>query len=403
MAVRNREFDGDFDHLDPELSSVMNEALSALRDRCAVARSELYDGFWAALSYGAVRTAASDAQTYSSTGSTFIPPVKVDIQVAPSDYDPPEHTEFRKIIQKFFTRSGVAAVEAPLRSLVRARLVELAAAGKSDFVPGLGRYAPPLAIALAMGLPPEDGEKFVNWTTEMLSSAMAGDFSTNRRISKVMLDYAAQQLDARRDDGESAVITAIANGRVAGRPLTPTEKVGMIRGLVLAGNESAANSISTMLYHIATVAGLRERLIERPELIPSMIDESLRLESPLIGIGRTVVADTTLAGQSLRSGERLLFVFNSANHDPEIFPQPEEFQCPRDRNSHLAFGFGVHRCVGEHLALLQMRIIAEEVLRLVPDYRLDSEHPEWAPGRQFRGLARLPVTFPSRMRSTRGR
>ena len=166
----------------------------------------------------------------------------------------------------------------------------------------------------------------------------------------------------------------------------------MLQLLVMAGHETTINGIGTMLYYLATVDGLRRQLIERPQLIPTMIDECLRIDSPVIAIARTVRGDTTLAGQALPDGDRVMFVLNSANRDPAVFDRPDEFICPRDEGSHLAFGLGVHRCLGEHLALLEMRVVAEEILRLAPDYRLvDGFLPQWVPGRMMRGLASLPV------------
>ena len=160
----------------------------------------------------------------------------------------------------------------------------------------------------------------------------------------------------------------------------------MLQMLVMAGHETTVNGIGTMLYRLATVDGLRRRLVELPRLIPRMIDECLRIDSPVIAIARTVQGDAALAGQDLLDGDRVVFVLSSANRDPAV--------CPRREGSQLAFGLGVHRCLGEQLALLEMRIVAEEILRLAPDYRLaDGFAPQWIPGRMMRGLASLPVSF----------
>jgi cytochrome P450 len=162
--------------------------------------------------------------------------------------------------------------------------------------------------------------------------------------------------------------------------------------LVVAGHETTMNGISAMLYYLATVPGLRERVAADRSLIPAVIDETLRIETPVIGLARTVMADTELAGQALSAGEKLLFVLNAANRDPAAFDRPDEFACPRADGSHLAFGHGIHRCAGEHLALLEMQIAAQEVLDLLPDYEIaDGYEPEWVPGRLIRGMARLPA------------
>jgi cytochrome P450 len=152
--------------------------------------------------------------------------------------------------------------------------------------------------------------------------------------------------------------------------------------LIIAGHETTVHGLSAMLYFLATVDGLRARLVAEPSLIPRMVDECLRIESPVVGIARTARPD----------GRRMLAVLNAANHDPAVFERPAEFDCARDRNPHLAFGYGVHRCVGEHLALLEMRVVAEEVLSLLPDYRFaEGFRPQWSGGKMTRGIESLPV------------
>jgi cytochrome P450 len=118
------------------------------------------------------------------------------------------------------------------------------------------------------------------------------------------------------------------------------------------------------------------------------------MEAPVVAVTRTVRGGAELAGQPLEDGERTLLMLNSANHDPAVFDRPEEFVCPRDRNPHVAFGSGIHRCIGEHLALLEMRIVAEELLAMAPEYRIaDGYRPDWRSGPVTRGLTTLPVTF----------
>lgn len=168
----------------------------------------------------------------------------------------------------------------------------------------------------------------------------------------------------------------------------------MISLLIMAGHETTVHGIGAMIYYMATVDGLKERLIADPALIPSMVDESLRMDAPIVSLARTVRGDAELAGQKLEDGDRVLVVFGSANHDPAVFDRPEEFVCPRDRNPHVTFGSGVHRCLGEHLALLEMRIVAEELLAMAPQFRLaDGFQPEWTCAPVVRGLTTLPVVF----------
>lgn len=123
-----------------------------------------------------------------------------------------------------------------------------------------------------------------------------------------------------------------------------------------------------------------------------MIEESLRLEAPAIAMSRVARHDAVLAGQPIGAGERVALVISSANRDPMVFDRPDEFLCRREDNPHVSFGYGIHRCIGDHLARLEMRVVAEEVLRLMPNYRLaDGFQPQWLEGRITRGLASLQV------------
>jgi cytochrome P450 len=389
MTERSRGWE--FDHIDPWLAPRMHEVFAELRDGCPIVHSDKHGGFWAALTHEAVKEVTGDPRTYSSADGASIPRAH-GILSPPIAFDPPEHTAYRKIIQRQFTRQGAARHEPLLRRLVRARLTELIEQGSADLVATLARYLPPIAIAVILGLPPEDGERFVEWTTRILMTAATGDRAENERVTEELTTYISGHLNRASD--EETVISVIGNGRFNGRPLTPEEQLGMILLLVMAGHETTVHGIGTMIYHMATVDGLKDRLIADPALIPSMVDESLRMEAPVATLARTVRGGAELAGRTLEDGERTLLVFGSANHDPAVFDRPEEFVCPRSRNPHVAFGSGIHRCVGEHLALLEMRIVAEELLAMAPEFSIaDGYQPDWRSGPVTRGLTTLPVTF----------
>ncbi|TQL90252.1 cytochrome P450 [Actinoallomurus bryophytorum] len=381
----------EFDHVDPWLAPRINEVLAELRGDCPVVHSTKYGGFWAALTHEAVKEVTSDPQTYTSTDCVTIPRVHSILQ-PPLDFDPPEHTAYRRIVQRQFTRQGAARYEPLLRRLVRERLGELIEQGSADLIATLARNVPPMAIAMILGLPPEDGERFMYWVERQLMTAATGDLAENERVTQEFTEYIADHLGGARE--ENAVIGAIDEGRFNGRPLTQEEQVGMIALLIAAGHETTVHGIGAMIYYLATVDGLKERLIADPALIPPMIDESLRMEAPIVSLARTVRGGAELAGQKLEDGERVLMVFSAANHDPAVFDRPEEFVCPRERNPHVTFGSGVHRCLGEHLALLEMRIITEELLAMAPGFRLaEGYEPDWVIGPVIRGLTTLPVVF----------
>jgi cytochrome P450 len=373
--------DWQFDHIDPLLANPLNEVLAGLRARCPVVHSTKHGGFTAALTYDTIKEILGDHRTYSSTDGIAIPRLTMTGK-PPIDFDPPLHTSYRKILQRHFTRTAVARYDDTLRMLVRHRIKELLAQDEADLVPSLAHYLPPVAIALILGMPPEDGEKFLGWVDRLFLAARTGQREEGDQALREFMDYIAGQLERQRAAGADTVALAIANGTVDGRPLSAEEQIGMFVFLIIAGHETTVHGLSAMLYFLPTVDGLRERVVAEPALISRMVDECLRIESPVVGIARTELPD----------GGRVLAVLNAANHDPAVFDEPAEFRCERDRKPHLAFGYGVHRCVGEHLALLEMRIVAEEVLSLMPDYRFaPGFRPQWSGGKMTRGIESLPV------------
>jgi len=373
--------DWQFDHIDPLLANPLNDVLAGLRAQCPVVHSTKHGGFTAALTYDTIKQILGDHGTYSSTDGIAIPRLTMTGK-PPIDFDPPLHTMYRKILQRHFTRTAVAQYDDPLRTLVRHRIKELLAQGSADLVPELAHYLPPAAIALILGMPPEDGSLFLGWVDRLFLAARTGEREDGDLALREFREYIADQLERQRAAGADTVALAIADGTVDGRPLSAEEQIGMFVFLIIAGHETTVHGLSAMLYFLATVDGLRARVLAEPSSIPRMVDECLRVESPVVGIART----------SLPDGRRVLAVLNAANHDPAVFERPAEFDCARERNPHLAFGYGVHRCVGEHLALLEMRIVAEEVLSLMPDYRLADEfRPQWSGGKMTRGIESLPV------------
>ncbi|SFR19839.1 Cytochrome P450 [Lentzea waywayandensis] len=379
--------DWQFDHIDPLLSNPLNEVLADLRAQCPVTHSTKHGGFTAALTYDLIKQILGDHGSYSSAHGIAIPRLTMTGK-PPIDYDPPLHTMYRKILQRHFTRAAVAKYDDTLRALVRQRIEDVLARGEGDLVTDLAHYLPPAAIALILGMPPEDGLKFVRWLEVMFVAARTGDPKTGGRAYQEFQEYIAGQLAQQRAAGADTVALAIADGTVDGRPLTSDEQINMFTILIIAGHETTVHGLSSMLYFLATVDGLRARLLNEPALLSKMIDECLRIEAPVVGIARTALRDTEVVSD----GEKVVLVLNAANHDPAVFSEPAEFRCERDRNPHLAFGYGVHRCVGEHLALLEMRVVAEEVLSLLPDYRFAADfRPQWIGGRMTRGIESLPV------------
>jgi cytochrome P450 len=189
------------------------------------------------------------------------------------------------------------------------------------------------------------------------------------------------------------VLDALVHGEIDGRPLTDTERLETMLTLIIAGLETTANAIGNAIMHLAADAALRDKVIALDD-VGSACDELLRFEAPAPGLARTCTRDTQLGHQRIAAGDRVLVYYGSANRDAEVWKDPDTIDITRpDARKHYSFGFGIHRCLGAHLAELELRIALEELLKRLPDLRLD-------PGQQIawrnafsRGPAQLAVLF----------
>ena len=384
-----------FDHSDPGMGPRLHETYAEFREKCPIARGEKFGGFWALTRYDDVLQAARDYANYTVTQGITIPHINGEAPVLPAQADPPEHTAYRRIVQKFFKLTAMQPYEQILRDLVLERLSLIAAAGEADLVQVLGRPIPPAAVAVMFGLPLEEAHRFNDWADEMMATAFSGDIAAHDRVIDDLELYLLGECLSHRGKDDDTVLGAIANATIGDRPLNDREIRGFTHLLAIAGHETTVNSLSTMLYHLLTEPGLKAELIEHPEQVPAMVEESLRYEAPVMSMARTVVQETELSGQRFCPGDKILLAYISANHDEAVFDEPERFAIDRpNNNAHLAFGAGTHKCLGEHLAWVEMRVVAEEVLRLMPDVELvEGYEPAWLPARTVRGLQTLPVQF----------
>jgi cytochrome P450 len=394
MTDMNAEETVVFDHSDPAMIPVLHETYRDLRDRCPVPHGEKFGGFWALTRYDDVQKAARDAKTFTTTQGITIPSLHGRIPMIPAGVDPPEHTKYRRVLQPFFMPVAMPSYEGPLRAVARASLAKVASNGEADLVQVLGRTVPPVAITSMFGLPLTDAERFMDWTERLMATGFAGDLGGNEAVTEELEDYLEDACLERRGRDDGSILAAIANATVDDRPLTSDEVRGMTHLLAVAGHETTVNAIGTMLYHVATQPGLKRQLLDDPASIPAMVEEALRYDSAVMSMSRTVVTETEIGGQTMEPGDKVLLAYISANRDDRHFDRPDEFVVPRESNTHLAFGSGVHKCIGEHLARLEMRIVTEEVLRAMPDFEIAPGYqPDWLPARTVRGLRSLPVRF----------
>jgi cytochrome P450 len=254
---------------------------------------------------------------------------------------------------------------------VTERVDTFAGGGRADLVAELAGPVPCIVIALVLGLDRALWSTFMDWVDGMEAASHVGDTASREHYSGKLYDFLVEQVERRKAEPRDDLLTAIASLTLDGAPVTDVIRYGMAQLILVAGHDTTVAGLGNLLRHLMEHPDLRARAREDPAALARAIEESLRFESPVFGLARTVTCPVTVQHRDLEAGDKVLLMYGSANHDPLRFPDPETFDADRDdRPPHVAFGFGRHRCIGEHLARLELRIVAEEFLRRVPDYGL---------------------------------
>lgn len=364
-----------------------------LREKCPVAHSDEFGGFWMLSRYHDIREAARDPQLFISSRGVTLPPVGNPMPFLPIELDPPEHPKYRKTMQTWFSVRTIEKLEPTVREVVNGLIDEIEPHGYADLTQAVAGPLPPIVIALLLGLPQEDWPRFRELAETMVIAAEEQDEERNAVAAMELMGYLYNQIEARRTAPADDMLTRMIGIEIDGEPIAADAVLGLAFFLLMAGHETSVGGISMMLLHIAKNPGVQQRLIDDPSLIPKAVEEALRLEPPIQTIARTVSKDVCLHGVELTEGEKVVLAWGSANRDTAIFDRPDEFVVDRARNPHIAFGDGIHRCLGAALARLEMRIVLEEVLRRIPGYRIADESQIEVGGFLARHVRRLPVEW----------
>jgi cytochrome P450 len=378
----------DVDHHDPAFVADPWPVYASLRRSNPVARSGCYGGFWLLTRYDDVKEAAQDWRTYTSSvpNVTSIPSSHPrTVPDLPIELDPPLHTRYRQLVGPVFSRHVVEGLRPGIRDLVGGLLDRLLAAGAGDLV---SDFAVPLSVgtlSVFLDLPEEDRLQWVEWVRVMYDprdpAAVAS--ATGRYFA-----YIDELVAARR----GAFVRMLLDSEVEGHRLDGHEVARFIRVLLIAGHETTAAAVGFMLHWLATHPEDRRRLAAEPALVPTAVEEFLRLSSPVTLQARNATRDVDLRGETIATGDVVALLFPSANRDGTVFADPDRCILDRKPNRHLAFGAGPHLCAGAHVARLELAVTLEELGARVRDLRLAGDGPpRWNPTGSVRSLASLPV------------
>ncbi|HEY8527667.1 MAG TPA: cytochrome P450 [Acidimicrobiales bacterium] len=378
-----------FDHISPELAQHLHETLAKMRADHPVTWSEEYGGFWVVTRYEDVLRVAQDWRTFSSAHGVSVPDTNMVVKAIPEHVDPPLHRTYRRLINAYFTPTVVAGYEPATRDLVTRLIDDFIEAGECDFMAAFARPFPGLAFfEMALNAPSDEVERLAELSTTAVNAANPNAREAWQQMYAWITEFVAQR---REQPPQGDVVDAVLHADIDGRPITEDEIIGIIQLLILGGLDTTAGALGQWIIRFAREPEIPALLRDRPELIPDAVEELLRLEPPFIAIARTCMADTEIGGQRIRKGDKVLIYWASANRDEDEFTCPHEFDLGRERNRHLAFGAGPHRCAGSNLARMNLRIALQEITRRITDIQL-AEGAEPIPFHSV--LNRAPLTLP---------
>ncbi|MEV3922721.1 cytochrome P450 [Actinomadura coerulea] len=384
----------DFSHLEPEWAADPYPIQDDLRRRCPVARTERFGGGWLPTRYEDVAAIAYDTERFTSRSvvmSNFRPPREVaPVGVTPPiSSDPPFHHDARRLLLPAFKKSAVARLESATRAYCHELIDSFEGRDVVDAAQEYAQHIPIRVIADMLGFPPEDGPRFREFVENTLEGV---NLPPDERIARMdkLFDYLLEQIRDHVANPRDDLTTYLIEAELYGRKLEPSHVSGTMALLLIAGIDTTWSAIGASLWHLAGTPADRERLVADPSLVPTAMEEFLRAFAP-VTMARLVREDMDWRGAEMKADDWILLSFPAANRDPAQFDRADEIIIDREVNRHAAFGLGIHRCVGSHLARMELRTALEVWLERVPSFALaDPAAVTWAAG-QVRGPRTLPV------------
>jgi cytochrome P450 len=360
-----------------------------VRGRCPVAYSNEHEGFHILVNYADVKNAMADYGTFSSQPQVLRPTVPRD-PIPGLEMDPPQHTEWRTLLNKAIRPGTIAAVEPLVRRDINAHIDAIVGQGSCDLVPALTDPVPAEAVCRLVGLD-DDLVPIVR------DSALAPALGQPRELARRRAIFSRairSEVRKRREEPRDDYLTILATTEIEGQLLGDAELVSFIATFLGAGHHTTASAMTSLIYEIFSSPEVADALRDDPAKIPAAVEETLRLHPPFYGFFRRITKSMKLHDVPVAAGDDIFIGWAAANRDPAMFEEPERFRLDRARNKHMAFGFGVHRCLGARLAQMELRVVVEELFRRLPDLTLACDEPAYEFGMgNYAFIPSLPVTF----------
>lgn len=313
----------------------------------------------------------------------------------PLQIDPPDHLKYRKLLDPLFAPREVARLEADVRELTNRLVDTFVDAGRVELTSAFAVPLPCTVFLALMGLPQEHLDRFLRFKDDIIRPpGLAGEQAERVRIQtgKEIYAYFEEVVEARRREPRDDLITRFVESEVDGHRLTTEEILDICYLFIIAGLDTVTATLTCSIAYLARHPERRQELVDDPSLISAALEELLRWESPVPGVARVAARDVDVDGEHITAGTKVTLLIGSANTDDAEFDHADVVDFHREANRHLGFGGGVHRCLGSHLARLELRVAMEELHRRIPVYEIEpGEEPVYCPG--LRTVEYLPLVF----------
>ena len=394
----------DFDILDDGYVNDPIPVWKELRETCPIAHTTRWGGSWLPTKYEDLQAMVRLVPELSSRAPNVIPPspeMRAELiaeaklygtESPPISADPPEQIAYRRMILPFFTPKAVEPYWASTEALCHKLIDGFIDKGHCDAAADYAQQLPPRVIAAMLGVDPEMGADFTEWTQGIIEFGQTQP-ELRAKYRTIIREYFGELITQRRKNPGGDMISKLIASEIDGAPLSDYTIIGMCNLLLVAGIDTTWSSIGSAMWHFAGHEDDRRHLAGDASLFGTAIEEMLRFYSP-VTMARKVTEPVTMGDAEFIPGDKILMNFPAANHDPAVFERADEVIIDRERNRHIAFGVGIHRCAGSNLARMEMDVALRVWFERIPEFELSApEEVTWVGG-QVRGPRRVPVSFP---------
>jgi cytochrome P450 len=380
----------EFDHWSSKITYTPWHSWSKMRHECPVAHTASHGGYYVLTRYEDIFATALDPGTFSSDGEgegVAVPPQEIR-PLYPLELDPPQHTGYRSILNPWLAPRPVAAMEPWVRQLVREHIAALPHDEEFDVATRFTLAVPPMVAFRVLGFPEQDHADIARWIDEIAGTVEGRHSDAGPRLYQKLTEIVAGR---RAGERTHDVLDAVVFGEIDSEALDDRQVMAVLILLLFGGLGTTSAAMGGMMLWLADHREDRQRLINEPGLLDTAVDEFVRWTTPVAHLGRTTTRDTEVHGCPIPAGSRVLLAYGSANRDETVFARPDEVILDRRPNRHTGFGVGPHRCVGSHLAKLQLRVTLQELLAAMPDFHVtDHSRIRWGKG-ETRIINALPL------------